>query len=330
MTPTPAGRIQPGAKLMTVRGTLAAFVIACSLAIPAAVSAAIVEKWHTDPAVHYELMTRGDKNGDGTYDLITHEASGTIAVRSGATGALIAQTTLADTVNGMWFQDLDNDGVPEIIVWDISGKRTCFNWTAGSSTLPVRWSSRAFKWPTDMAFVDFDGNGKLYTVFMPSDSSWFYVYDSNGQLVSAMTLTPTLLGAKSEMIVGDFDRDEKEDLLIDFPEEHLLWLYQSGSAVGAEPGLPIALALSPSYPNPMFRLSRVQYSMPSAGPASLILFDVLGREIRTLVDGQMPAGRHEAIWDGRDAHGREVPAGTYFYQLNAAGQHQTQRIVRLR
>lgn len=59
------------------------------------------------------------------------------------------------------------------------------------------------------------------------------------------------------------------------------------------------------------------------------LFDVMGRELRTLVNGIVPAGRHEATWDGLDANGRKVPAGAYFYQLNAAGKSASRRVIQL-
>jgi flagellar hook assembly protein FlgD len=80
----------------------------------------------------------------------------------------------------------------------------------------------------------------------------------------------------------------------------------------------------------MLDASRIEYSVPTSGPASLTLFDVSGREIRTLVNGPVTAGPHEVAWDGLDRQGRQVPPGAYFYELNAGGQHETRRLVRLR
>jgi hypothetical protein len=47
---------------------------------------------------------------------------------------------------------------------------------------------------------------------------------------------------------------------------------------------------------------------------------VTGRKIATVVDRELPAGRHAATWDRRDSSGNEVAAGVYFYRLEAGGR----------
>mgnify|MGYP000974098669 CR=1 FL=1 len=53
---------------------------------------------------------------------------------------------------------------------------------------------------------------------------------------------------------------------------------------------------------------------------SLRVYDLLGREVAVLTEGERSAGRHEAVWDGRDASGRAVSSGVYLYRLEAGGQ----------
>jgi len=65
------------------------------------------------------------------------------------------------------------------------------------------------------------------------------------------------------------------------------------------------------------------------GAASLRIYDVSGREIRALVDGMTKAGRYQVVWDGQDAGGHRMPAGTYFYELNAGGQRVGRQMIRL-
>jgi len=61
---------------------------------------------------------------------------------------------------------------------------------------------------------------------------------------------------------------------------------------------------------------------------SLHVFDLQGRLVRTLLSGEVVAqGRHEAVWDGRDASGRQAASGTYFFRLEAGGQVETKRAV---
>jgi flagellar hook assembly protein FlgD len=91
-----------------------------------------------------------------------------------------------------------------------------------------------------------------------------------------------------------------------------------------------AVELGASIPNPALSSTRIEYRVPSRGAVTLRLLDVAGREVRVLVQGDVEAGRHEATWDGRDAHGRTVPAGAYFYELTAGGERSTRQIIRLR
>jgi DNA-binding beta-propeller fold protein YncE len=66
----------------------------------------------------------------------------------------------------------------------------------------------------------------------------------------------------------------------------------------------------------------VRYSLASPSSVDLSVYDLMGREVRPLVDGQLPAGQHRALWDCRDSNGTLVPRGVYFCRL-AAGSAST-------
>lgn len=88
--------------------------------------------------------------------------------------------------------------------------------------------------------------------------------------------------------------------------------------------------LYPAEPSP-FRSgqgTRIRFDLPAAGTASLELFDVSGRLVRTFSrSDQLDAGRHSLIWDGRDDHGRRLASGVYLYRLRAGSFHDAQRLV---
>lgn len=98
--------------------------------------------------------------------------------------------------------------------------------------------------------------------------------------------------------------------------------------------IPVASPAAPQVyaarPNPFLGTTEIPYSLPAAGRVSLRVFDVSGRLVATLVDGERPAGVSRAAWDGKDASGRSLPAGIYFAKLSAAGVERTARIMRLR
>ena len=70
-----------------------------------------------------------------------------------------------------------------------------------------------------------------------------------------------------------------------------------------------------SYPNPFNPVATIQYALPVEGRVVLKVYDVLGREVATLVDGQQQAGNHRATFDAS-----HLASGTYLYRLEAAGQ----------
>jgi len=60
---------------------------------------------------------------------------------------------------------------------------------------------------------------------------------------------------------------------------------------------------------------------------SLTIYNMLGQEVRKLVNGQQPAGYHTAMWDGRDNAGRRVPSEVYHYRLQAGNFTVTKRML---
>ncbi len=96
-------------------------------------------------------------------------------------------------------------------------------------------------------------------------------------------------------------------------------------------GQPVAAALHPCYPNPFNPTTTISYDVQGGVPVTLAIYDVTGRRIMVLVDGEsMHAGRHELTWDGRDQSGRVVASGVYFYRLDAGGFSQTRRMALLK
>jgi hypothetical protein len=77
------------------------------------------------------------------------------------------------------------------------------------------------------------------------------------------------------------------------------------------------------HPNPFNPRTAIRFDLPNAGPVRLSVYDAAGRHIRTLVDGDLPAGAHEATWDGRDSSGRGVASGSYIGWLFADGRGQS-------
>ncbi len=97
---------------------------------------------------------------------------------------------------------------------------------------------------------------------------------------------------------------------------------QGTTAVETEqPAASLALWVQP---NPVQESARIGVQMPIARQVRLVVTDLLGRTVLTLLDGLQPAGTHEVVWDGRSQSGARLPAGTYLLRLEAGGQVRTQ------
>jgi hypothetical protein len=105
----------------------------------------------------------------------------------------------------------------------------------------------------------------------------------------------------------------------------------NGVAVGVEDGLPAArFGLAQNAPNPFNPLTTIRYTLGAPADVRLVIYDVTGREVRSLVDGRRGAGEHAAVWDGRDGDGARVGSGIYFYRMEAAGMIAVQKMVLLK
>jgi uncharacterized membrane protein len=100
------------------------------------------------------------------------------------------------------------------------------------------------------------------------------------------------------------------------------------TAGATTPATPPAIALAAPRPNPSSGVTRLEFDLPSAGNAELAVFDAAGRRVATLADGEQPAGRHAATWDGHATGGERVAAGLYFARLTTPQGVVSRRIVR--
>jgi flagellar hook assembly protein FlgD len=88
-----------------------------------------------------------------------------------------------------------------------------------------------------------------------------------------------------------------------------------------------ALAIKSSMP--FSRELRLSLHLPRASSVTLDVFDVRGRHLRQLLDGNLAAGTHPVHWDGRDHAGRALGAGLYFVRLKTPSGIVTERVVRV-
>ncbi len=107
-----------------------------------------------------------------------------------------------------------------------------------------------------------------------------------------------------------------------------VYKYNPLSIIG-ERTLPQQFNIS-SYPNPFNPSTTIEYSMPQQSEVSLMIYDILGRQVQTLVSTNLSAGGYNVIWDGKDLSGKQVAGGMYFARLQTREYSRVIKLVYLR
>ncbi len=96
------------------------------------------------------------------------------------------------------------------------------------------------------------------------------------------------------------------------------------------PAKPLRTALEPAVPNPFNPTTTIGFSLAERAHVRLVVFDVSGRRVRTLVDATRAPAHYRVTWDGRTDRGARVASGVYFYRLEAGAFRSTRKMVLLK
>jgi len=104
--------------------------------------------------------------------------------------------------------------------------------------------------------------------------------------------------------------------------------FQPGAATTR--AVPKTYSLGQNRPNPFNPETAIEFGLPTPSHATLRVYTVSGRLVRTVIDRALPAGFHTVRWEGRDEQGRSAASGVYFYELRAGAFMDRRRMVLLR
>jgi len=127
------------------------------------------------------------------------------------------------------------------------------------------------------------------------------------------------------IVFSDIDMGETDILdLSGKPVDMLKFAFSGGGKIVDE------FDLMPNYPNPFNPETTISYALKEAGKVRLVIYNILGQEVRTLVDDVRQAGRHSIRWDGKDNHGKKVSGGVYIYKLQTKETSMTRKMILLK
>ena len=94
--------------------------------------------------------------------------------------------------------------------------------------------------------------------------------------------------------------------------------------------LPKIFALHQNYPNPFNPVTTLRYDLPENAMINITIYDMLGRQVKTLINQTQDAGYRSIIWDATNDYGKPVSAGIYLYQIQAGEYISTKKMVLLK
>lgn len=115
-----------------------------------------------------------------------------------------------------------------------------------------------------------------------------------------------------------------------YSREAKFWTESITSVEIEEKTIPENFIVYHNYPNPFNPSTKISFSLPEQLFVSVKIYDMLGREIRTLLEEEKQSGNHNVIWNGNDSNGSQVSSGTYIYRVVAGNHSQTMKMLFLK
>ncbi len=173
------------------------------------------------------------------------------------------------------------------------------------------------------------------TVYSPAGESYGYLYGTS-------MATPHVTGAVAllQSINPDMPAAEIRELLqaTADPVAGQTWgnlnilraLENPMTGIARNEAAAEEFALLPNYPNPFNPETTIRYELPGRTEVTITVYDILGREVRTLVDGWQNAGENMVIWDGLNYQGQQASSGVYIYTIQAGSFMKSRKMTLLR
>jgi len=219
-----------------------------------------------------------------------------------------------------WRRQLDTILTGDIVDETAWGADAAPDWDGGPFAVPPSRhpdGRGSYTWRSDAS------------TFYPGMLDWIFYTDSaltlrNHYVLETRTMLPATLAANGLVGTDIPDASDHAPRVADFSiGAHATAVPEAGASSGRA-------RLRQNAPNPFNPRTTISFDLPAAGRVRLDVHDVAGRLARVLVDGELPAGIHEAVWDGCDSAGRGMASGSYYARLVAGGKVEIVRMSLVR
>ena len=300
------------------------------------------------------LILASDVDGDGQDEIIMRQID---VIEAWSIGANLQEEVLSispDDLEALWEDlyyrrnDFDGDGRQEVLVglqhnsyegsMGLVVQKRAEDGGLSEEVLKVLYDEHLFL-RSLVEVRDLNADGVDDWVFVGGNrASGFGVFVEWGGGLSPTQEKEThrLTGDGTWVLPGDVDDDGDLDLVVLDPA--LGGVHVLKNSGGGQPtavmtsavAVPAQYRLGDSYPNPFNPAVVIPLDLAAdAAGVSLTVYDVLGRRVRQLWQGALPAGTHRFMWDGRDEVAKDVAAGVYLYRVEVDGRVEAKKMMKL-
>ena len=293
--------------------------------------------------------TIADMDGDDDLEVMVGTIDGHVHILNHDGSIMQTYYTDAAICSGLSIADLDQDGFMEMV----------FN---TSDHLLHAWEPHSQMelegWPVDMGnesvtepmIIDLNNDLNLEVISIAKDGFMNVIqydgssYDNFPYLSYDSTQFSPAIGDLDEdndyeIIVGTNNNLKVLDILDELGDQYSWNAYRGNTHRSGfydsdlsylrlvDDEIPFEFRLGNNYPNPFNPSTKIIFTIPENMQISVNVYDIMGRRVRTLVDGLHRPGNHYAEWSGVDQSGIKVSSGIYFYELRGEGLVETRKML---
>jgi len=324
--------------------------------------------WSSKETDNGNTLAFGDINGDGFPELaVANNAqlngSGYYRIYANQNGQLSSAATWQSDHHGygshVSFADVDADGDEDLIAGDWWGQVSMYVNQNGQFDPTATWISATTSVVENICWGDVDkdalrhlrwtGDGDGWKkLFSPGrrhlwaiDSvqiggqlllDWLYCYSLDDGWIGFRDAPPA---GRANIVIAYTASEDLDFAVSNWDSDKGNYLFRNltnpTSVRGkmAENSLE-SVAWLRNYPNPFNSSTMIRYVVPEASRVMITVFNLLGQEVRTLLDEAKMPGEYAVTWDGKSNHARAVPSGLYFVMLQSKGLSKTLKLLVMR
>ncbi len=297
----------------------------------------------------YSIPKFIDIDKDGDLDIVSGELLGKLLLWVNTNGSFVLNTTMFTGIDAGYrsapaFTDIDNDGDLDMLLGAEDSDSLKFYVNNGSNLFTADNSfinGIAGEYVAHPTFVDLDDDGDMDLVLGTGFGDIYYYENKGTKVFPAWKRNDAIFSSVnirqgSAAAFADFDGDGRQDMIVGEYSGNFSF-FKNNIPTSVRPltaQFPMEFTISQNYPNPFNPSTTITFSLPAVGTnaspfrftnTTITIFDLLGREITTLVNDHFNPGTYSVTWNAKN-----VPSGVYFYRLQSGDFTVTKRMMLLK